>query len=161
MKRKAMTGGAVGLVLLGAYYLGNLFTGGFGLGPGQGGGKGGGETDRSKIVNSTKAPETSPVSKSEPPGVELGKVVTVLIDGDEYKVLKSPRDSSYDVDNYRTVSLDRIVRMAKIVEGDSGIKVRIGMRENSTPKAEQELRDALLNAGLPPTALYEVKDTIP
>ncbi len=155
MKRKAMMGGAVGLVLLGAYYLGNLFTGGFGLGEGDG--KGGKDGDSSKVVNSTKNPEAPPPNQT----VELGKVVVVLIDGDQYKVLKSPDASSYDVDNYRTVSLDRIVKMAKTVEGDSGIKVRIGMRDNSTPKAEHELRDALLNAGLPPTALYEVQDTIP
>ena len=161
MKRKAMMGGAVGLVLLGAYFLSNLFTGGFGWGPGQGDGTGGKNKEPSDIVNSTKTPETSPINKVEPPGVELGKVVVVLIDGDQYKVLNSPEAGTYDVDNYRRVSLDRIVKMAKVVEGDSGIKVRIGMRDNSTPRAERELRDALLNAGLPATALYEVKDTIP
>ena len=133
MKRKTMMGGAVGLVLLGAYFLGNLFTGGFGLGPGRGDGTGGKDSDSSKIVNSAKKPEADPVNKVEPPGVELGKVVDVLIDGEQYKVLKSPDAYSYNVDNYRPVSLDRIVKMAKTVEGDSGIKVRIGMRENSTP----------------------------
>jgi hypothetical protein len=160
MKNKAMTGGAIGLVLLGAYFLSNLFNG-FGLGPGSGVGTGGKNTDPSKVVNSTKTIETDPVSKVEPPGVELGKVLIVLIDGEDYKVLKAPDANFYDVANYRPASLQRIVDMAKSVEGHEGLKVRIGMRENSTANAEANLRNALLEAGLPRTAIREREETIP
>lgn len=160
MKNKAMAGGAVGLVLLGAYFLGNLFDG-LGFGTGSGTGTGEGPSDPSKVVNSTEEPETHPVSKVNPPGVELGKVVVVLIDGDEYKVLKSPEADSYDPSDYRPVSLDRIVEMAQEVEGDAGIKVRVGMRPTSTPKSERELRQALDKAGIKPREILELDKTIP
>lgn len=160
MKGKAMAGGAVGLVLLGAYFLSNLFNG-FGLGPGSGLGTGGQNTDPSQVLNTTEDAETEPVSKVEPPGVELGKMVIVLIDGEDYKVLRKPDADFYDVRNYRPASLERIVEMAKSVEGVDGIKVRIGMRENSTDQAETELRNALLEAGLPRSSFYELNKTIP
>ena len=160
MKHKAMAGGAVGLVLLGAYFLGGLFDG-FGLGKGSGLGTGGESGDPSKIVNSTEVPENEPVNTDVPPGVDPGKVVVILIDGENYKVLKSPEANSYDAANYRPASLDQIVKMAQDAEGDAGIKVRVGMRANSTHKSETELRQALLDARLPATAIYELDDTIP
>lgn len=159
-KHKAMAGGAAGLVLLGAYFLGGLFDG-FGLGQGAGLGGGGESADPSKIVTSSEEPDTEPVSQVAPPGVDPGKVVVVLIDGNEYKVLKSPDADSHDAGNYRPASLDRIVKMAKEAEGEAGIKVRVGMRPNSTHRSETELRQALLDAGLPSTAIYELEHTIP
>lgn len=161
MKKKAMAGGAVGLVLLGAYFLGNLFNGWGGFGTGKGDGTGKGTSDPSKIINSTEEPDTQPVSKVNPPGVELGKVVVVLIDGEEYKVLKSPNADSYDPKDYRPATLDYIVKMAKDVEGDAGIKVRIGMRSTSTPKSERELQKALTEAGLKPREILVKDETIP
>jgi len=159
-RNKAFAGGAVGLIAVGLMYLGNLFNGlGFGTGSGPGGT--GEKTDPSKIVSSATEPETRPVSKITPPGVELGKVVVVLIDGEQYKVLKSPEVDSFDAANYRPADLERIVKMAQAVEGDAGIKVRVGMRANSTPKSETDLREALLNADLPTTAILELDDTIP
>jgi hypothetical protein len=161
MKNKAMAGGAVGLVLLGAFFLSNLFNG-FGLGPGSGLGTGGnGETDPSRVVNSTEQPETEPVSRVEPPGVDVGKILVVLIDKDQYKVLKSPDADPYDAANYRPVSLERIVEMAKTVEGSEGLKVRFGMRNNATADAEANLRNALLDAGLSRAAFRELEDPIP
>ncbi len=161
MKNKTIAGGAIGLVLLGAYFLSNLFNG-FGLGPGSGTGSGDGKsTDPSQIVSSTENPETRPVSKLDLPGVELGKIVTVLIDGDNYKVLRAPDADFYDVANYRPATLKQIVNMAKSVEGSEGLKVRIGMRSTSTSRAETGLRNALLEAGLPRTAIREREETIP
>jgi len=149
-RNKAFAGGAVGLIAVGLMYLGNLFNGlGFGTGSGPGGT--GEKTDPSKIVSSATEPETRPVSK----------VVVVLIDGEQYKVLKSPEVDSFDAANYRPADLERIVKMAQAVEGDAGIKVRVGMRANSTPKSETDLREALLNADLPTTAILELDDTIP
>lgn len=162
MRNKALTGGAIGLVLLGAYFLSSLFNG-FGLGPGSGTGTGTGTDDDNEVVTSSQRPEddTQPVSKAEPPGVELGKMVVVLIDGEDYKVLRSPDAGIYDADNYRPATLEQITEMAKEVEGVEGLKVRIGMRDTSTPQAEIELRKALLNAGLPQTAFRELDETIP
>ncbi len=160
MKGKAMAGGAVGLVLLAAYFLSNLFNG-FGLGPGQGVGTGDGESEPPPVANTTEEPETSPVSKIAPPGVELGKMVVVLVDGDSYKVLKSPDANYYDVDNYRPASLDRIVKMAKEAQGSDGVKVRIGTRSNATADAESRLQNALLEAGLSRIEFREFDEPIP
>lgn len=148
------------MILLGAFFLGNLFDG-LGFGTGSGTGTGEGKSDPSKIVSSTEEPETQPVSKVNPPGVELGKVVVVLIDGDQYKVLKSPEADSFDPGDYRPVSLERIAELAKEVEGDAGIKVRVGMRPTSTPKSERQLRKALADAGLKPREILELDKTIP
>jgi hypothetical protein len=160
MKNKAMTGGAVGLVLLAAFFLSNLFNG-FGLGPGSGPGTGVNNADPSQVVISTKTPDTKPVSKLDPPGVELGKVLIVLIDGSDYKILKAPDANFYDVANYRPITLESIVELAKSVEGSEGVKVRIGMRASSTAKAEADLNNALLDAGLPKTTIREREETIP
>ena len=46
-------------------------------------------------------------------------------------------------------------------EGVQGLKVRIGMRDNSTAKAEADLRNALLAAGLSQTAFRDLDVTIP
>jgi hypothetical protein len=165
MRNKLFTGGAIGLVLVGAYYLGSLFNG-FGLGPGSGPGEGPGNgesSDPSQVVTSTEEPEpeTQPVSKAEPSGVELGRMVVVLIDGQEYKVLKAPDANIYDAANYRPATLEQIVQMAKDVEGVQGLRVRIGMRANSTAKAEADLQNALIAGGLSTTAFRELDETIP
>jgi hypothetical protein len=163
MRNKALAGGAIGLVLVGAYYLGNLFNG-FGLGPGGGPGSGTGNGDGdSETVNSAEEPDldnTKPVSKAEPPGVELGKIVMVLIDGEEYKVLRSPEADVLEAANYRPATLEQIVQMAKDVEGVQGLKVRIAMRPNSTADAEDRLHNALREAGLQ-SAFRDLKETIP
>ena len=160
MKNKAMAGGAVGLVLLAAYFLSNLFNG-FGLGPGSGDGTGNGEGDPSEVISSSEEPETEPVSTIGPPGVDVGKMVVVLIDGDKYKVLKSPESDYYEADNYRPVSLEQIVAMAKSVEGSDGLKVRIGVRDNATADAENGLKNALLDAGLSRVEFRELPYPIP
>ncbi len=165
MKNKALTGGFIGALLLGAYFLSDLFNG-FGLGPGSGTGTGTGtgeNSDPSKVINSTEEPDpdTVPVSKAEPGGVERSRMVMVLIDGEEYKVLKSPEANIYDPANYRPATLEQIADMAKKVEGVQGLKVRIAMRETSTPQAEANLKNTLLEAGLPRTAFRELEETIP
>jgi hypothetical protein len=118
MRNKALAGGAVGLVLVGAYYLSSLFNG-FGLGPGGGGSGTGAGNDNA-------------------PAADINNVA-----------------------NYRSATLDQIVQMAKDVEGEQGLKVRIAMRDTSTAQAEADLQNALIEGGLSRTAFRELEDTIP
>jgi hypothetical protein len=160
-KHKAMAGGAVGLVLLGAYFLGGLFDG-FGLGKGEGLGGGGDSGEPSKVINSTEEPETDPVSTVVPPGVNSGKVVVVLIDGDEYKVLKSPRSQFATT---RAIigppHWTRSSRWPKTRKATAGIKVRVGMRVQFHPKSESRLARPSWTRAFPPPRSYEIDDTIP
>lgn len=165
VKNKALAGGAVGLVLVGAYYLSGLFNG-FGLGPGGGGGTGTGtgNDNATKTANSTEEPDkdnTNPVSLPEPGGAELGKIVYVLIDGEQYKVLKAPDAEILVPSNYRPARLEEIVQLAKEAEGVQGLKVYIAMRATSTAQAEATLQTALVQSGLPRTAFRDWPQTIP
>ena len=89
MKRGTLVvGGGVGLVLLGAYFLGNLFNGGWGVGPGSNDGTGqdgGKNADPDRVINSTEQPDDGTTPTSAPnssgiAGVNLGKVVPVVFE---------------------------------------------------------------------------------
>jgi hypothetical protein len=166
---KGWAAGIGGLVVIvGAFLLGNWFNG-FGLGPGNGPGSGGSGPDDShdgtQTVATTEPLEDEPKRQRPDAEDEAGaggvKVVNVLIDGDQYKLLRSPDVKWIDRANYRPAKLDEIVRQAGKVPGDLGVKVRVAMRGNAQPQAEERLKSALLDAGLDPTAVDWRDVTVP
>jgi hypothetical protein len=162
--------GLGGIILLAAFYLGSLFNG-FGLGPGGGDGDGDGEgtgTNESAPDEPQRAmPDAPPVpdetEQPEDDGLPGGEmtVVNLLIDGEEFKLLREPDARWIDPKNYRPIELDRVVALAKDVPGDLGVKVRVAMRGNAQPEAEEQLKTALAEAGLDPTAIDWRDVTVP
>jgi hypothetical protein len=160
-----MAVGIGGVLVVGAMFLGGLFKG-IGFGPG-GSGDGDGEGD-GKPGTHAEAPDKPAVQVPQPKptetaatGTGLGDVVNVLIDGDQYKILRSSDAPWYDKANYEPATLERVVELAGQVEGDSGVKIRIAMRGNADSQAEERLERALLDAGLDPTAVNWRDQTVP
>ena len=75
----------------------------------------------------------------------------ILIDERSY-LLKIPGTPQ---DIFRPSTLDRVVQLAKMVSGDvNGIRVVILRRETARVTAEQNLKAALVEAGISANAVY-------
>ncbi len=90
----------------------------------------------------------------EVPDREAEKEITLGSD----RVLRiAIQNRSYWLDsdaNRNELSLEQVVRLAKEAPGDeNGIRVHIRRDETARAKAEEDLQQALLDAGLPPTAV--------
>lgn len=85
-------------------------------------------------------------------------VVTVLIDGHEYAVL-TKRDGK---EEYRAASVDQVVSLAKIAQGDdTGVRVKVLRRESARASAEEQLRGSLVSAGIPAPSIYWPNQFLP
>ena len=79
------------------------------------------------------------------------KTLGILIDERSY-LLKIPGTPQ---DIFRPSTLDRVVQLAKMVSGDvNGIRVVILRRETARVTAEQNLKAALVEAGISANAVY-------
>ncbi|WP_166820564.1 hypothetical protein [Thalassoroseus pseudoceratinae] len=147
---KAVGGGLVvaALLVLGSY-LGGL---GFGVGGGSGDGDGDSPPNLSGVQGTIDSETPTTPDETE---LEIGTVVNVLIDGSQYRILKSPEASWTDTDNYTAISLERVLSAVQNADGDSGVKIRIARRGNSLPEAELKLREALRDAGIEATEIEE------
>ena len=153
MRKRTVGGGIVVVAALVGVWLSGLFKG-FGPG-GTGEGEGDGPAEyRAAVPTSTEAEDaddTSPLS-------EPARVVEVLIDGETYSVRRSIAGGA----EWHPADRDEIVRLADAASGDSqGVRVRIRRRSTSLPSAEQELEEALLQAGLSSTELHKVEEIAP
>lgn len=85
-------------------------------------------------------------------------VVTVLIDKHDYAVL-----TKYDgKEEYRAASIDQVVSLAKIAQGDdTGVRVKVLRRESARASAEELLRGSLGNAGIPAPSIYWSNQFLP
>ena len=147
---KAVGGGIIvaALLVLGSY-LGGL---GFGIGDGSGNGDGDNPPSLDGVQGPIDSEKTTTPAETE---LEIGTVVNVLIDGNQYRILKSPDASWTDTDNYTAIPLERVLSAVQDADGDSGVKIRIARRGNSLPEAELKLREALRDAGIEATEIEE------
>lgn len=160
MKRTVKTGAgvlAVG-VILGAILMKFLPNLNFGLGGGAGSGTqvvGPSGEGTAPEVNSPAAVDSPTADIPEPgdpprPRSASGDVVHIMVD---------ERDFLYEaaggaVPTYQPIALEKLVEMARIAKGnEDGVRVSISRRGSARAKAEIELRDRLLEAGLSEEAI--------
>ena len=122
------------------------FFGGDGVGTGDGSGSG--ITDGEPVSTAVK-----PLPKNNE------KIVSILVDGDEYKQLK-PDGNTEDRDAYVAADESSLVEAAQAAQGDYGVKVRIYRRNTAVPKATQDLIDALTKAGIKSTEIEQPEGLI-
>ncbi|MFV0446190.1 MAG: hypothetical protein ACK5Q5_21675 [Planctomycetaceae bacterium] len=166
-QRKAMTGGAIGVLALG-FWLGTLFNG-FGLGTGQSG-DGDGNADQGGTPAVVTPEDVSvelgnpsligPASNSESP-FPSGPVrtIAVLVRGDGYGLLINPPADTSTLSpprsqHFQPASLEEIASLARTVHGNaSGVKVQIVKHKSSTVGNDGALRNALRESEIPDDAI--------
>lgn len=150
---RKMRVGVFALLVAGAAALLNGLFNGLGVGDGDGFGL---------LQQGRDEPRPAPTERDAPPVDEEEETtetvqklansdvkIYVVIDGSQYFLADSPDD-----ENPQPVDLERIIELGKKAQGDiDGTKVHISRGPNSLPTPENNLRDALLNAGLDDSAV--------
>ncbi|HUG91163.1 MAG TPA: hypothetical protein VML55_10030 [Planctomycetaceae bacterium] len=153
MRKRTAAGGIVVVAAVVGLWLSGLFKG-FGPG-GTGEGDGDGPAEhRAEVPTSlqTRDDDNPPLS-SDP-----AQVVEVLIDGEQYSVRRAIAGGAA----WRPADLDEIARLAESASGDAqGVRVRVRRRSTALPSAEQQLEEALLQAGLAGTEVHKVEEIAP
>jgi len=104
-------------------------------------------TETPRVETPVAVPETGVTSP----------VVTVLIEGHSYLILRSIEG----VDSWEHAERESVVRLAKQAGGDEdGVRVRVLRRQSARASAENELRQALADAGLSGDAVYWQKEFV-
>lgn len=137
-------------------YLGKLPFLGFGMGDGSGKHTNG-KTDSTSGDSETTGNEpamVSTVSEGELP-TAVPDVVKVLIDERDFLLRKSNEDVP--------ISLGNLIHLIKLAPGDGdGVRLRIYERSSARVSAEEKLKQALLDANVPDSAVFwvptQVKD---
>lgn len=160
MKKRLIAVGAIGLLIVGAWF-GNLFRG-FGLG---GSGSGEGDNDRatgdvqvsldtgepSLTAGLTSATATSSTAEGAPVADE---VVTVVITTDRYE-LQSGDDATA---RFEPATKEAIVELAKSRKGDAhGVRVRLRFKPDAHSGATSDLYSALQEADISREQVIEAK----
>jgi hypothetical protein len=128
-------------------YLGGLFPK-IGAGPGPGGRAGAGPEDSAQPPD-PRGRAARLAANAEPDDDER-PVLHLHIEGRELFVLSEADGAGVA----RPTTLDEIAKLARLAKGNSeGIRVRVSRRPSSKAAVEVELRDALVDAGVPEDAI--------
>jgi len=110
--------------------------------------------------------QTQPQEKSEEPTesspkiavAKPGDVLTVKIEGRGYWVLYQ----SDGEEELRPANLDSLAKLALAAPGDgNGIRVRVTRDASARAKTEVDLKQKLLDVGLPPESIVGLENTAP
>jgi hypothetical protein len=157
MRKRTAAGGVLAVAVLVGIWLSGLFKGFGPGGTGEGEGEGPGEP-RAEFPTSTEVMTDDADDDNPPLSAEPARVVEVLIDEERYSVRRPIAGGAA----WQPAELSEIVKLAGTAEGDAqGVRVRIRRRSTSLPSAEQQLEQALLEAGLSSTEMHKVEEIAP
>jgi hypothetical protein len=157
MRKRTAAGGILVVAAAVGLWLSGLFKGFGPGGTGDGTGEGDGDGPEAQLVELPTSTDADPADDA-PPLAEPGRVVEVLIDGEQYSVRRSIAGGA----EWRPADAAEILRLARSASGDSqGVRVRIRRRGTSLPSAEQRLEQALLESGLSSTEVHKVEEIAP